>query len=124
MNRERFEQIVVRAIDSLPDEFLSKLENIDVVVEDLPTRGQLARTGLKRGETMLGLYEGVPLTKRGAHYGLVPPDKITIFQKPIEARCRYDAEITAEIQRVVRHEIAHHFGIGDAKLRQLERGKD
>ena len=124
MNRERFEQMVVRAIDSLPDEFLSKLENIDVVVEDLPTRGQLARTGLKRGETMLGLYEGVPLTKRGAHYGLVPPDKITIFQKPIEARCRYDAEITAEIQRVVRHEIAHHFGIGDAKLRQLERGED
>ena len=124
MNRERFEQMVVRAIDSLPREFVSKLENIDVVVEDLPTRGQLARAGLKRGETMLGLYEGVPLTKRGTYYGLVPPDKITIFQKPIEARCRYDAEITAEIQRVVRHEIAHHFGIGDARLGQLERGED
>jgi len=54
----------------------------------------------------------------------VPPDKITIFQKPIEAKCRYNAEITAEIQRVVRHEIAHHFGIGDARLRQIEGGKD
>jgi len=54
----------------------------------------------------------------------VPPDKITIFQKPIEARCKYEAEITAEIQRVVRHEIAHHFGISDARLKQLEREKD
>ena len=65
----------------------------------------------------------MPLTKRGRHYGLVPPDKITIFQKPIEAKCGDDAEITAEIQRVVRHEIAHHFGISDAKLRQIERGE-
>ena len=124
MNREKFEWLVARAVDSLPSEFLSKLENIDVVVEDWPTQGQLARAGLRRGETLLGLYEGVPLTKRGGHYGLVPPDKITIFQKPIEAKCRYDAEITAEIQRVVQHEIAHHFGIGDARLEQIERGED
>ena len=120
MDKERFEWLVARAIGSLPNEFLTKLENIDVVVEDWPTQGQLARAGLRRGETLLGLYEGVPLTKRGGHYGLVPPDKITIFQKPIEAKCRYDAEITAEIQRVVRHEIAHHFGIGDARLEQIE----
>jgi len=124
MDREGFEWLVARAIDSLPSEFLTKLENIDVVVEDWPTQGQLARAGLRRGETLLGLYEGVPLTKRGGHYGLVPPDKITIFQKPIESKCRYDAEITAEIQRVVRHEIAHHFGIGDARLERLERGED
>ena len=122
MDRERFEWLVARAVDSLPEEFQAKLENIDVVVEDWPTQGQLARVGLRPGETLLGLYEGVPLTKRGSHYGLVPPDKITIFRKPIEAKCRRDAEITDEIQRVVRHEIAHHFGIGDAKLRQIERG--
>ena len=91
MNREKFEWLVARAVDSLPSEFLSKLENIDAVVEDWPTQGQLARAGLRRGETLLGLYEGVPLTKRGRHYGLVPPDKITIFQKPIDAKCRYDA---------------------------------
>ena len=124
MDRERFEWLVARAVNSLPNEFLTKLENIDVVAEDWPTQQQLARAGLRRGETLLGLYEGVPLTKRGGHYGLVPPDKITIFQKPIEAKCRYDAETTAEIQRVVRHEIAHHFGIGDAKLEQIERGED
>ena len=124
MDRERFENLVARAVDSLPEEFRTRLENIDVVVEDWPTQAQLATVGLRRGETLLGLYEGVPLTRRSSHYGLVPPDKITIFQKPIEAKCRYDAEITAEIQRVVRHELAHHFGIGDTRLKQLERDRD
>ena len=124
MNRERFVELVARAIDSLPDEFHTRLENIDVVVEEWPSQGQIVRSGLRGGGTLLGLYEGIPLTKRGAHYGLVPPDKITVFQKTIEARHRYDTEITAEIQRVVRHEIAHHFGIGDARLEQLERGED
>jgi len=124
MDREGFKWLVARAVDSLPEEFRTKLENIDVVVEDWPSQGQLAKARLGRGQTLLGLYEGVPLTKRGRHYGLVPPDKITIFQKPIEARCRYEAEIIAEIQRVVRHEIAHHFGIGEARLRQIERDED
>ena len=122
MDRERFQWLVTQAVDSLPEEFRTKLANIDVVVEDRPTKSQLTEAGLKRGETLLGLYEGVPLTKRGSHYGLVPPDKITIFQKTIEAECSHDAEIIAEIQRVVRHEIAHHFGIGDARLNQLEKG--
>jgi len=124
MDRTEFELLVARAVDSLPEEFRTRLENIDVVVENWPTQGQLAKVGLRRGQTLLGLYQGVPLTKRGSRYGLVAPDKITIFQKPIEAKCRYNAEIIAEIQRVVRHEIAHHFGIGDARLRQLEGGED
>ena len=124
MDRQRFEWLVARAVDGLPEEFDAKLENIDVVVEDWPTLAQLAKVGLRRSETLLGLYEGVPRTKRSRHYGLVTPDKITIFQKPIEAKCRYDAEITTEIQRVVRHEIAHHFGMGDTRLRQIERGED
>ena len=119
MDRERFEWLVAKAVENLPDEFSTKLENIDVVVEDQPTSSQLAEARLKRGETLLGLYEGVPLTKRSRHYGMVVPDKITIFQKPIEARYKNDAEVKAEILRVVQHEIAHHFGIGDARLRQL-----
>lgn len=124
MNKERFEWLVARAIETLPDEFLSRLENIDVVVADYPTKSQLASVGLRRGQTLLGLYEGVPLTKRSSHYGLVPPDKITIFHKPIEGKCRNNARITDEIQRVVKHEIAHHFGIDDAKLEQIERCDD
>ena len=116
--------MVARAVEDLPEEFLARLENIDVVVEDYPTPEQLRQLGLKYGETLLGLYEGVPHTKRGRHYGLVPPDKITIFQRSIEARCRHDAEISAEIQRVVKHEIAHHFGISDARLQQIEKDED
>lgn len=124
MDRERFEWLVTGAVQALPEEFIARLENVDVVVEDWPTVEQLTRVGLRQGQTLLGLYEGVPLTKRGRHYGLVPPDKITIFRKPIEAKCRYDAEVTAEIQRVVKHEIAHHFGISDARLEQIEKGED
>ncbi len=119
MDRQRFEWLVAKAIDSLPDEFSTRLENIDVVVAEYPSPGQLAEVEKKRGETLLGLYEGVPLTRRGRHYGMVVPDKITIFQKPIEAQYRNDAQVIAEIQRVVQHEIAHHFGISDARLRQL-----
>lgn len=115
---------MARVVEDLPEEFLTRLQNIDVVVEDRPTSGQVDRARLRRGQTLLGLYEGVPQTKRGRHYGLVPPDKITIFQKPIEARCSNDAEIIAEIQRVVKHEIAHHFGISDARLHQIEKDED
>ena len=111
-------------VDDLPDEFLVRLENIDIVVEDQPTPDQLLNLGLEHGETLLGLYEGIPQTERGGHYGLVPPDKITIFQRSIEAKCRYGSEISAEIQRVVKHEIAHHFGISDARLRQIEEDDD
>ena len=121
MDRATFQRLVAAAVASLPEEFRTRLANIDVVVADQPTKQQLAEVGLRRGETLLGLYQGVPLTKRGSHYGLVPPDKITVFQKPIEAECSHDAEVIAEIQRVVRHEIAHHFGIGDARLEQLEK---
>ena len=121
MNQEEFEQLVAKAIDDLPDEFLTRLENIDVVVEESPTRTQLKKSGLGRNETLLGLYEGVPQTNRGSHYGMVLPDKITIFQKPIEAQCRVDAEVYAEIRRVLKHEIAHHFGISDERLDEIER---
>jgi predicted Zn-dependent protease with MMP-like domain len=122
MDSQRFEELVARAVDSLPDEFRERMENIDVVVADRPSLQQLSRLRRSRGETLLGLYEGVPLTRRSAHYGLVPPDKITIFQQPIEAMCRTDARIIAEVRRVVLHEIAHHFGISDDRLRQLGMG--
>ncbi len=122
MDSQRFEQLVARAVDSLPDELHDRLENVDVVVADRPTPQQLESVGKRRGETLLGLYEGVPLTKRSGHYGMVAPDKITIFQKPIESICRNDTQIVAEVQRVVLHEIGHHFGISDARLKQLGMG--
>ena len=122
MERNEFERLVTRAVDNLPDEFQSRLENIDLVVQDWPNQYQSTELGLKRDKTLLGLYEGVPQTER-THYGLVPPDKITIFRKPIEAYCRqHDIEIAAEITSVVKHEIAHHFGISDTRLDQIENG--
>ena len=122
MDRERFEKLVAQAVESLPEEFREKLQNIDVVIEALPSRAQLRQARISGGLILLGLYEGVPLIRRDSHYGMVPPDKITIFQKNIEARCAggEEMEIREEVQRTVRHEIAHHFGIGDARLKQIE----
>jgi predicted Zn-dependent protease with MMP-like domain len=119
MERERFEELVRRAVENLPEEFLERLDNVDILVEDRPTATQMRKSQVPRGNILLGLYEGVPRTRRSSGYGMVLPDKITIFQKPIEAKCRNEEEIVAEIERVVRHEIAHHFGIGDERLREL-----
>lgn len=122
LNRERFEALVAKALSDLPPEFQSRLENIDIVVEDWPAPSQLAEAGLHHPTELLGLYEGIPLGERGAAYSMVPPDRITIFRKPIEAKCRLKEEIEREIQQVVRHEIAHHFGIDDERLEAIEGG--
>ncbi|APV43909.1 putative Zn-dependent protease, minimal metalloprotease (MMP)-like domain [Dehalogenimonas formicexedens] len=117
MDAKTFSGLVSRALDNLPDEFLDLLENIEIAVEDYPSLRQ--RHGSKRNE-LLGLYEGVPLTERDTHYGLVLPDKITIFQKPIEAICKTEEEIIDQVEKTVRHEIAHHFGMTDAQLDEIE----
>ena len=122
MEREKFEDLVFKALNELPAEFQARLENIDVLVEESPSPEQVARLKVKRGSDLLGLYEGIPHTRRTHGYSMVPPDRIIIFQKPIEFRCRGDKEIEREVQKVVRHEIAHHFGIGDRRLAELERG--
>ncbi len=120
MERARFEALVARAVDSLPPEFQRKLENVDIVVEEWPAPAQLRRGRPIRPAQLLGLYQGVPQTRRGRGYGLVLPDKISIFQKPIEAQCQSESEIEAKIGEVVRHEIAHHFGLDDEILRKIE----
>ena len=124
MDRDRFEELVVRAVNELPEEFLDQLHNLDIVVEDRPSYSQRRKTRTGSGYDLLGLYEGVPQTRRGRGYGMVLPDKITIFKGPIEARCRSEDEIEAEVRRVVRHEIAHHFGISDVRLRELEQDEE
>ena len=123
MERQKFEEMVVKAVTELPQEFQEKLENVDVVVEDLPSARQLRKLRVRQGDQLLGLYEGVPQIMRGQGYTLVLPDKITLFQKAIESRCRNDSELETEIGEVIRHEIAHHFGIGDAALRRIESRK-
>lgn len=119
MDTERFEELVIRAVEGLPDELQERLENVDIVVADRPTPDQLAYVDNKKGSMLLGLYEGVPLTERSSFYGMVAPDKITIFQEAITEACRSETEMVSEIRRVVLHEIAHHFGISDARLKEL-----
>ena len=122
MDRERFEELVDMALQDMPAEFRERLENIAIVVEDWPTQDQLNRAKVRHRQQLLGLYEGVPLTKRSRWISMKLPDKITIFQKPIENSCRYDKDIVKTIREVVYHEVAHYFGISDKRLRDIERG--
>jgi predicted Zn-dependent protease with MMP-like domain len=119
MDPELFEDLVAEALETLPDFFLEKLNNVVVLVEDWPDRETLRRAGARSPAGLLGFYHGVPLTERTSGYNLVAPDEIIIYQKPIERICRTRAEIIAQVRRTVMHEIAHHFGISDARLREL-----
>ena len=119
MDRERFQDLVEQALLALPEQFREKLSNIDVQVEDYPSPDDLRAARAERGQTLLGLYRGVPLTRRGLGYNMVPPDRIIIFQRPIERASRGDEEIVERVGHVVRHEIAHHFGIDDESLRRM-----
>ena len=121
MDRERFEQLVADAIEGLPPDFRERLLNIAVVVQDWPTRQQLASVGLRGRHQLLGLYEGIPLTAGGRENAMAAPDKITIFRRPIELAYRSEKAVVRGIGETVRHEIAHHFGISDQRLRQIAR---
>jgi len=120
MERAEFEKLVEEGMERIPEEFLVKLENVAVVVEDEPNEEQLKKLGLAQNQTLLGLYEGVPQTHRGPNYGMTLPDKITIFQKPIELFCRSDEEIREKVAETVWHEIAHHFGTSEQRVREIE----
>lgn len=119
MDLQSFEQIVAEAIDALPAEFQEQLENIDIIIEDWPAPAILLKMGLSHPAQLLGLYQGIPQTRRTHRYGLVMPDKITLYQKPIELRGHTFAQIRATVTHVLRHEIAHHFGISDDRLKEL-----
>lgn len=114
-----FETLVAEALDNLPPDIQVKLENVEVVVEWHPSPAQMRRLGLGPGHTLFGLYEGIPLTERTSGYNMVLPDKITIFRQPIEAHCRSDEQVRQTVRRTVLHELAHHFGISDQRLREL-----
>ena len=116
---EDFEALVLKAVERLPRRFRSRLDNVDIVVQDWPTPEQLESAGVKGRYGLLGLYEGVPLAARGANYTMVLPDKITIFRKPLERLGLKGEALEGEIAETVRHELAHHFGIGDRRLAEL-----
>ena len=106
---ERFEELVGAALDGIPPELGRLMDNVAVFVQEG-----------SHSSGLLGLYEGIPLTKRDRGYeGMVMPDRITIFRLPILARCRSEAEVVRQVQITVVHEVGHHFGIGDARLHEL-----
>jgi predicted Zn-dependent protease with MMP-like domain len=107
---ERFEELVANALDEIPDELWKMIDNVVVEV----------REGTD-GSRLLGLYEGVPLTRRDSGYGasMVMPDRISIFRRPILAMCADEAEVVEQVRITVIHEVAHHFGIDDDRLHEL-----
>ena len=119
MERRRFLRLVRQALAELPSPYAEWLANVEVTVERRPRLHHLRTAGLGPGETLFGLYEGVPLTERTSDYGLVLPDKITIFQEPLQREFFDEAELVAEVRRTVLHELAHHFGISDEELERL-----
>ena len=120
MTKKEFEETTRIALDELLPEFAAKLENVDIVIEDEPDMETARQRGLGGKGRLLGLYQGVPLKERTHYYGMVLPDKITLFQRNIERACQAQGlDIRAEVKHVIQHEIAHHFGISDDRLRDL-----
>jgi predicted Zn-dependent protease with MMP-like domain len=120
MEVERFEELVRRGLDLVPTELAQQIDNVDVEVQDLPSRQQLASAGVPPGHTLLGLYVGIPLTRRTSGYNMAMPDKIIIFQRPLEAISRSEEELVGRVRDTVIHEVAHHFGISDERLDEIE----
>jgi len=121
MDKNKFEKIVDEALDSLPQDFKKRLENITVIVEDKPSREVMRRMGIPPNGVIFGLYHGVPYTHRGPFYGNIPPDVIVIYQEPIVRFSSTEAEIKQRVRDVVLHEIGHYFGLDERELRDIEK---
>jgi len=120
LTHESFERLVAEAMNSLPPYFQEKMNNIELLVEQWPSPAALKQAATPPGHTLLGLYHGIPLTKRTQGYQLVAPDTITLYQGPIEAKAGGVIEkIRSTVRHTVLHEVAHHFGISDERLHEL-----
>jgi predicted Zn-dependent protease with MMP-like domain len=118
MERKQFEQLVKEAVEELPEEFRERLQNVVIIVDDNPSPEMLAQMDLEDDDILFGLYEGTPLTERGFGAPL-QPDRIWIFQRPIEEECDNEEEIRDEIKITIVHEVAHFFGLDDDYLEDI-----
>ncbi len=120
LTEERFLELVEEALTEIPEEFAGYLDNIEVSVEQYPSLELLRDMGLRSTDSLLGVYRGIPYTKRRKTWSPLFPDEIVIFQKPIERMCRgRPGRIREQIRKTVVHEIGHYFGISEARLREL-----
>ncbi len=120
MDRDKFELLVEKAFEELPPEFKSRIDNVHIVVDDLPDTFDMMSARIRNPYSLLGLYSGIPLNRRGPDYGVYPvvPDRIKLFKVNIERFGRNDEEIAEKIREVLIHEVAHYFGMTDQEIRK------
>lgn len=119
--REEFEDLVDRAWETIPQTFRDRFSNVALFVQDEPTREQLRQAGVPYGSTLFGLYQGIPLDRRGSGYSMAMPDQVTIFQGPIEREARTRREVGQIVFDTLWHELAHHLGMDEDEVREAER---
>jgi predicted Zn-dependent protease with MMP-like domain len=117
---EEFEGMVARAVEALPETFRARIANLDFSVEEWAVPEDYARTRSPGGSTMLGVYRGIPLSRRGSGYHMALPDRIVIFRGPLQRLAIDRADLEERVAHVVRHEVAHYFGISDDRLREID----
>jgi predicted Zn-dependent protease with MMP-like domain len=117
---KEFEAIIADAMDTLPERFLAHVKNVAVVWDYDPSPEQRAKQHLRPDQTLLGLYEGIPLVKRGDNYNFVLPDKITIFKNPIVYFAQDLEAVKKQVKHTLWHEIAHHYGLDHERIHELE----
>jgi predicted Zn-dependent protease with MMP-like domain len=115
----RFKALARDAVNGLPEHLRARIDNVAIIVRGRPTAHELRASGVPRGGTLLGLYQGTPLPLRNSGYTMALPDRIYLFREPLEAISRTDEQLVAQIRRTVLHELAHHFGISDARLHEI-----
>lgn len=117
---EQFSQIIAEAMDELPEQYISRLDNVAITYEDKPTADQRVKLKLRCNQTLFGLYEGIPLTKRGSGYNMVLPDKITLFKLPLLSVSKDVHDLKKQTKHTLWHEIAHFYGLDHDRIHQLE----
>jgi len=122
LRQDEFADLVEQALASLPASFQPYIENLIVDIQPAPTPKQLADLGLRRGDRLMGLYQGVPLTEKSSRDTVDWPEQVIIFQRDVEAVCRTRREIVEQVRRTVLHEVGHHFGLDEGDLEDLGYG--
>lgn len=120
ISQSDFEAIVSQAIDSIPDKYFEHIANVAFVTADEPSPEQRKKLHLRAGQSLYGLYEGIPITRRSSGYNMVLPDKITIFKRPIELSSTNLEELIKQVKKTVWHEVAHYYGLDHLQIHELE----
>ena len=117
---EEFDETISRALQSLSEKYTSRMDNVAIVIADEPSKAQRHKLRLRCNQTLFGLYEGIPLTRRGNNYNWVLPDKITLFKKPLVAHSKNSQDFYEHVRHTLWHEMSHHFGLDHDQIHRLD----